>query len=98
MTSATDLFGYAPSQSSLFGEGDDRMRPPQARTVPDPADIRLRLHALLEKARAAKAMPWAEREARMWQIVFPQMSEWLPKKEAAQLRFEFETEMKRLAA
>jgi hypothetical protein len=64
---------------------------------PDPEKIRLQLVTLIEKARAAATMPWPEREARMWQIAFPQMTNWLPPEEAAQLRFEFAQEMQRLA-
>jgi hypothetical protein len=41
-------------------------------------------------------MPWDERKARMWQIVFPQMANWLPDDEADQLRFEFAQEIERL--
>ena len=32
----------------------------------------------------------------MYQIVFPQMANWLPDSEAEQLRFEFERELRRL--
>jgi hypothetical protein len=32
----------------------------------------------------------------MYQIVFPQMANWLPEAEAEQLRFEFHRELKRL--
>ena len=38
----------------------------------------------------------SERDARMWQTVFPNMAKWLPEKEADQLRFEFAQEMQRL--
>lgn len=41
-------------------------------------------------------MPWDERKARMWQIVFPQMANWLPDDERNQLRFEFAQEIERL--
>jgi hypothetical protein len=41
-------------------------------------------------------MPWPEHEARVWQIVFPNMANWLPDDEAEQLRFEFAREMERL--
>lgn len=41
-------------------------------------------------------MPWTEREARVIQIIFPQMTNWLPHEEADQLRFEFEREIERL--
>lgn len=98
MADETDLFGHAPAQTSLFGPGEDRMQPPRRSSSPDPQIIRLRLHALLEKARTAEKMPWPEREARMWQTVFPQMTNWLPDNEAAQLRLEFETELERLKA
>jgi hypothetical protein len=32
----------------------------------------------------------------MWQIVFPNMANWLPEAEAEQLRFEFAREIERL--
>jgi hypothetical protein len=64
---------------------------------PDPVRIRLHLVALLEKARQAVTMPWPERDARMYQITFPQLTNWLPPDEAYQLRFEFAQEMQRLA-
>jgi hypothetical protein len=41
-------------------------------------------------------MPWPERDARMWQTVFPNMANWLPADEAEQLRLEFAQEMERL--
>lgn len=96
MTDQNDLFGHSPAQGSLFGAGEDRMQAPRQRTVPDPAEVRLRLKALLEKARSADKMPWSERDARMWQTVFPNMAKWLPDAEAEQLRFEFAREMERL--
>jgi hypothetical protein len=64
---------------------------------PDPARIRLQLVALLERAREATAMPWPERDTRIWQIAFPQLTHWLPPDEADQLRFEFAQEMQRLS-
>lgn len=63
---------------------------------PDPEKVRQRMLALLEKARSAKTMPWSERDARMWQTVFPNMANWLPEDEANQLRLEFAREMERL--
>jgi hypothetical protein len=93
----TDLFGNGPGQHSLFGEGGDRIpNPPRPSHLPNPDDIRRRLHALLDSARAAERMPWDERKARMWQIVFPQMANWLPGDERDQLRFEFAREIERL--
>ena len=73
------------------------MQAPRQSTLPDPEAIRFRLKALLEKARTAEKMPWTERDARMWQTVFPNMAKWLPPEEAEQLRFEFEKEMQRLS-
>ena len=65
---------------------------------PDPDKVRRRLHKMLAEARAAQAMPWRPAIARLYQTIFPQMSNWLPEAEAAQLRLEFESEMARLAA
>jgi hypothetical protein len=96
MTDQTDTFGHKQTQGSLFGSGEDRLQAPVQRTAPDPDAIRLRLQSLLETARAARKMPWTERDARMWQTVFPNMANWLPPQEAEQLRLEFKKEMLRL--
>jgi len=96
MTDERDLFGHGPAQGSLFGPGEDRLQAQRQKTVPDPETVRFRLKSLLERARAANRMPWSERDARMWQTVFPNMAKWLPKEEAEQLCFEFEREMERL--
>ena len=48
--------------------------------------------------RAAGAMPWSEKDCRIYKKVFPQMTNWLPKEEAAQLCLEFETELAWLLA
>ncbi len=96
MTDETDLFGRGSPQASLFGAGEDRLQAPRQRLLPDPETVRLRLKSLLEKARSAKKMPWSERDARMWQTVFPNMAKWLPDDEADQLCFEFAQEIQRL--
>ncbi len=98
MSDASDLFGQptGPAQFNLFGEGGDRLQAPARPEVDHPARARAKLTALLETARAARTMPWPERDARMWQTVFPQMANWLPDKEAEQLRFEFQQEIERL--
>ncbi|HZT86860.1 MAG TPA: hypothetical protein VFA12_02755 [Stellaceae bacterium] len=98
MAEQADLFGHGPAQGSLFGEGENRLQPPVRSHLPDPAKVRLRLKALLDKARSAETMPWSDHDARMWQIVFPNMANWLPEDEANQLRFEFAQEMERLKA
>src|SRR5690606_21158659 len=92
----SNLFGYRAPQESLFGRGEDRMEAPRRSTFPDPETVRRRLRSLLDKARSAETMPWSERDARMWQTVFPNMANWLPDEEADQLRFEFAQEMERL--
>jgi hypothetical protein len=94
----TDLFGSRRvAQQSLFGEDEDRMPNPEPPShLPDPDDIRRRLHAVVDQARAATHMPWDERKARMWQTVFPQMARWLPEDERNQLCFEFTQEVERL--
>ena len=98
MADDADLVGHGPAQGSLFGDGDDRLQVPVRHYLPEPEKVRQRLNALLEKARSAEKMPWSERDARMWQIVFPNMANWLPDDEAAQLRFEFARELERLRA
>jgi hypothetical protein len=39
--------------------------------------------------RAAEAMPWDEKRAALYRVIFPQMTNALPEQEGAQLRFEF---------
>ena len=53
----TDLFGNG--QHSLFGDSDDRIpHPKQASADPSPERVRIKLHAILEAARAAPAKHW----------------------------------------
>ena len=100
MVDDRDLFGHptGPGQYSLFGTGEGRLQLPRQSFEPSPETIRKRLNALLDKARAAQTMPWSDRDARMWQTVFPQIANWLPDEEADQLRFEFTQEIERLKA
>ena len=98
MTDDIDLFGGGSAQGSLFGAGDDRLQPVRQPTVPDPDSVRTRLKALIEKVRSSEKMPWTERDAQMWQTVFPNMSKWLPNDEANQLCLVFAKEMERLKA
>ena len=87
-----DLF-QADEQSDLFGEdtGTTEYRP-------DPDSVRAELHKILAEARAAQKLPWEPRTVLLYRTIFPQMTNWLPDEEGAQLRFEFETEIKRLEA
>jgi hypothetical protein len=97
MTDQSDLFERGPAQGNLFGPGEDRLHAPRQNSVPDPETIRLRLRSLLDIVRSAKKMPWPDRNARMWQTVFPNMAKWLPEDEANQLCFEFAQEIERLS-
>jgi len=53
---------------------------------------------VLAQARAAQTFPWDARRTLYWRTVFPQMTNWLPDEEGAQLRFQFEAEIRRLEA
>jgi hypothetical protein len=78
------------SQSNLFGaEATPAYRP-------DADKVRARLHKILAEARAAQTSPWEPTRVSLYRTIFAQMTVWLPEDEAAQLRFEFETEMARL--
>jgi hypothetical protein len=87
-----DLF-HSDAQSSLF---DEERVPILYRA--DPEKVRTKLHRIIAEARAASSLPWTAERAGYYRTVVPQMSLWLPEEEAAQLRFEFETELKRLEA
>lgn len=69
---------------------------PERKYSADPDKIRAKLLKLLAELRAAESMPWDERALRLNRTVFPQMTNWLPEEEAAQLRFEFAAELERL--
>jgi len=65
---------------------------------PDPDRVRARLGKILAELRGAAPNGLKRDSVRFYQLVFPQMSKCLPEEEAAQLRFEFETELARLEA
>lgn len=87
-----DLF-ETDSEPELF---ETDAGPPAYR--PDPDEIRVRLHKILAEARAAEKLPWDADKVLVYRTIFPHMAGWLPEAEAAQLRFEFDTEMARLIA
>ena len=60
--------------------------------------MRWRLYKILAEARAAQELPWEPTTVPLYRTIFPQMTNCLPDKEAAQLRFAFETELARLEA
>ena len=79
-------------QADLFGAE------PVPAYRPDPEKVRARLHKILAEARAANKLPWEPTTVSLYRTIFPQMTNWLPEDEGAQLRFEFETEIARLEA
>jgi hypothetical protein len=79
-------------QADLFGAPDV----PAYR--PDPEKVRARLHKILGEARAAETFPWGPGRVSLYRTIFPQMTQFLPEEEGAQLRFEFEAELERLKA
>jgi hypothetical protein len=88
----SDLF-QQDEQSDLLGEDTPT---PEYRADPD--EVRAELHKILAEARAAQKLPWEPKTVLLHRTIFPQMTNWLPDEEGAQLRFEFETEIKRLEA
>jgi hypothetical protein len=88
----TDLF-QTDEQSELFGEESPT---PEYRADPD--SVRAELYKILAEAREAQRLPWEPKTVLLYRTIFPQMTNWLPDDEGAQLRFEFETEIKRLEA
>jgi hypothetical protein len=87
-----DLF-QPDEQTDLFGEAT-----PTPVYRADPDEVRAELHKILAEARAAQKLPWEPRTVLLYRTIFPQMTNWLPDVEGAQLRFEFETEIRRLEA
>lgn len=93
MADATETEQGKPAgQLDMFGA------PPAQNYDPDPESVRAELNDILARARAAPSQPWDRRDMAFYRTVFPQMTNWLPEDEAAQLRFEFETELARLEA
>jgi hypothetical protein len=88
----SDLF-QQDKQSDLFGEDTAT---PEYRADPD--SVRAQLYKILAEGRAAQKLPWEPKKVLLYRTIFPQMTNWLPEEEGAQLRFEFETEIKRLEA
>ena len=64
----------------------------------DPEEVPAELTRILDEARSAKVFPWDQRKVGLYRTIFPQMANWLPQEEAAQLCFAFDEEMRRLEA
>jgi hypothetical protein len=80
------------AQADLFGAT------PAPAYRPDADKVRGRLHKILAEARSAQKFPWEPTRVSLYRTIFPQMTQWLPDDEGAQLRFEFDTEIARLEA
>ena len=83
-------------QPDLFGSA--RPATPPVSELPDPAAIRVRLHAMLALVSEAGAMPWPPQRAGVQHILFHNMANWLPEAERDALRRDFAAEMDRLRA
>ena len=92
MARQRDLF-QADDSSDLTGE--DTATPEYHA---DPDTVRAELLEILAVARAADRLPWDASKVALYRTIFPQMTNWLPEAEGAQLRFQFEEEMARLEA
>ena len=79
-----DLYGVTPRQM-------------RDQSWVDPNEVRAEVLELLRIAREARDRPpWDERILRFYEMVFPQMTRWLPPEEAEQLCLEFGQELERL--
>lgn len=93
MTAENERDSFATGeQPDLFGA------PPAQNYDPDPDKVRQELHGILAEARAANVLPWPPARVKLYRTIFPQMTNWLPQDEGAQLRFAFEAELERLEA
>ena len=74
---------------------------PQAFTVEPPVPsiemVRARLERVLQALRAStRELPFTERELAYWEVVTPQMSNWLPPEEREAICVEFSNHLSRL--
>ena len=73
------------------------MAAPVRPSAPDPEAIRSRLSRLLETLRDTETMPLSDKDIRMWQMIVPNMTRWLPDDEARAIQSELAKEIKRLS-
>jgi hypothetical protein len=95
---------WHPRESSIYFPFETETQPDLFGTAAAPAywpdldKVRSRLHKILAQARAAQTFPWQPTRVSLDRTIFPQMTNWLPEDEGAQLRFAFATELARLEA
>ena len=87
-------------QLNLFGETEPELPGAEetAALQVDPDKVRAELLRVPAEIRGAQTAPWDARRTLYWRTVFPQMTNWLPDEEGAQLRLAFEAEIRRLDA
>jgi hypothetical protein len=80
--------------SDLYGVTPQQLRD---QSWVDPEEVRAEVLELLRIAREARDQaPWDHRIHRFYEMVFPQMTRWLPADEAERLCLEFGEELERL--
>jgi hypothetical protein len=87
------------SQPDLFAGVETAPPPPapEARAAKMSIAARTRLTALLGELRGAETNPWTRQRTEVHQILFRQMSNWLPAEERERLGNEFRAELGRLS-
>lgn len=81
------------SQLDLFPQSSQAVSP-----TPSVDTIRARIEAMLAPLRAATTdLPFTARELAYWEVVTPQMTNWLPADELAAVCAEFSGRVSRLA-
>lgn len=91
----------SPRQRDLFNNEEQTELFEDASTPvyrADPDEVRTELYRILAEVRGANVLPWEPKKTALYRTIFPQMTNWLPEDEGAQLRFEFENELVRLNA
>jgi len=81
-------------QNDLF-DAAPRSEPPQSQ-LPRLDDIRVRLGGAIRQLRESQTMPWRDDQLRSWQLLFQNMTNWLPADERLALQREFAAEVARL--
>ncbi len=92
MSEQNDLFGEHRGQGELFA----KQKVPRRSEHVTPDEVRAKMLQMLDQLKASDEMPWPERTARINEVIFPQMSRWLPEDEAEQLCLEFRREYERV--
>jgi hypothetical protein len=93
-TRQPDLFDTY-RQDEMFEQSS---RPAHRPTVPSAEFVRAKMLDLIDQLKQAETLPWNERNTTINEIIFPQMSKWLPQDEAADLVAEFSWQLARLKA